>query len=246
MIPFNLQESNCVSATLSTAESVEKANASTSSVGRSCSMHSEAPKSLDSSVLPGSPHVCPVSSRPGEDPHLVDQPPQTDLAAADPLLAAETAVLSPPDQAAGQESAPQQAAKENRQLFQELMGLSTASGIAGADLPAARNSGVAAPGRPGADAAASSAEAAAGVVPAGESAVSGNHLPQQPPVQATWQPTQPPHQPLAHAVTGLFLLMRSMSASPSMKTHIHPCDSLMVPVQLCTKSTPDQLSARCS
>ncbi len=237
MIPFNLQESNGVSATLSTAESVEKANASTSSVGRSCSMHSEAPKSLDSSVLPVSPHVCPVSSRPGEDPHLVDQPPQTDLPAADPLLAAETAVLlAPPDHAAGQESAPQQAAKENGQLFQELMGLSTASGIAGA----AQISGVAAPGRPGADAAASSAEAIAGVVPAGEPAVCGHDLPQQPPVQAHWQP---PHQPPAHAIIGLFLLMRSMSASPSMKAHIHSCDRSMVPVQLCTKSTPDQLSA---
>ncbi|BDA51176.1 hypothetical protein COCOBI_18-0520 [Coccomyxa sp. Obi] len=209
---------NGVSSMLSTAESVEKANACSSSTIGTHSMRSEAPKALNNGDPPSDPHVGPVSSRPKEVPDIVDQPPQTGIAAANSLAAAETAMLSAPDRAAGQEGAQQEAAGESGQLFAELVGLPSVSAIAGAGLPAAQISGVAGGGGKSAGEAASSAETCADVAPGptvaatsapladvappGGSAVWGQHLSQQHPVQAPWQPPLPSHQPLAHATTG--------------------------------------------
>ncbi len=189
--------------TLSTAESVEKTTASTSSssIGGSRSMRSNGPESLDSGVLD------PVSRTPKEGPETVDhQRPSIRLPTADPLLAAETVMSSVPEQAAGREEAPEHAAEENGDLFRELVGLPSTSARAGPGIPAAQNSGAAAAGSAEtvADVATTAATSArlADVAPPGGVAACGHQLSQQHGVQPTLRPPQPLQQPLAHATTG--------------------------------------------
>ncbi|CAL8466444.1 g5980 [Coccomyxa elongata] len=194
--------------TLSTAESVEKASASTSSssIGGSHSMSSKRPEPLDSGVPLAKPPVGPVSSAPKEGPEVIDQQnPSTGLPTADPLLAAESVMSSVPDQAARQEAAPEHAAENNGDLFQELVGLPSTSARAGPGLPAAQTSGAAAAGSAETVADVTTAPTSAplaDVAPPGNVAACGRQLSQQHAVQPTWQPPQPLHQPLAHATTG--------------------------------------------